>query len=526
MRNVLPSISRAGRLAAALPVMLLSLSSGGVALAQPSDTQSCTARKIVAMGRCYNCLAKEDRRLVLGGEADVQRCHDKLVDAFSTIDAGGGCGLTGDAEVAYTRVASVESDLDDTFLAEHFAAPDPAACAANQLKLAGRLAKCRAILRAGEVKLSRLYNDYSDHYNYDDYEPCMNVFIDRLNRIWEDGVTCPFPGDDGRNEVVSSIHFTMGYLPAGDFRDAHIGRAKLMFGALAGGDFSNATFSNTILDDADLAGSTFAGATFPIDPVYAVSMNRANLAGADFSGASIASVTAGALVACPAALPADWVCVGNQLLGPHVVADGYDLSGYDLEGVKLAGARFDGSDFSGANLRGIDFGDGQFGYSDFSGADLTNAVLGSMEIDGVNLDGADLSGVNLSYFDHSGIHFSARNLAACPAVLSSNYRCTQGTILGAWAIVDGLDFSGEDFTGGSYHHASFGGTMLVGTNFTSTQLSNANFTGANLTGANLANAYLYDATWSATICPDGVLSDAAGGTCCGHHLGSPPSHCE
>jgi uncharacterized protein YjbI with pentapeptide repeats len=507
---------------AALPLIMSCLWHANAAHAQLSG-KSCSARKIVAMGRCHNCLVKEDRRAVLGGAADYQRCHDKLVSQFSKLDATGDCGLTGDAEVAYSRITSGQSDLAATFVDEHFAAPDPAACAADQLKAAGQLAKCRAIHRASEVKASNFWNDYADNFNY--YDACMNAFAARFERIWADGTTCPSPGYDGWNQAVSSTLLTTGYIPRGDFRNGDIGRALLAFGALAGSDFSNATLHNTNLEDADLAGATFGGALFRDAPVRPVSMSRANLADADFSTAIFTHVTAGALVACPAALPADWVCINNHLLGPRVLANDYDLGGHDLEGLDLTGAWFNGSDFSAANLRGVEFGDGRFLGSDFSGADLTNAVIGYAEFAGVNFDGANFSGVDLSHFDYSGTRYSARNLAACPSALVDELSCTQGSLLGPFTIVDGLDFSGEDLSARSYHSASFVGATLVGTNLASTSLSYVNFTGANLTGANLAGARL-DAVWSATICPDGMLSDDVGGTCCGHHVGSPPADCD
>ncbi|MFI6595461.1 pentapeptide repeat-containing protein [Nonomuraea sp. NPDC050536] len=48
------------------------------------------------------------------------------------------------------------------------------------------------------------------------------------------------------------------------------------------------------------------------------------------------------------------------------------------------------------------------------------------------------------------------------------------------------------------------------------RLDGADLTGADLRGADLTGASLTAVTWRATTCPDGVISDAAGGTCAGH----------
>jgi uncharacterized protein YjbI with pentapeptide repeats len=511
---------------AALSLVLLDVCAGGIVHAT-SESQRCSAGKIVAMGRCYNCLVKEERRALSGDIADIDRCHEKLVDRFLKIDAAGGCGLAGDAEIAYARIADGLTEIVDSFLAEHSAAPEPAKCAAAQLKAAGTYAKCRAKHRASEVKVARYRNIYT---NFSPSEVCFAGLSSRLSRIWDQdgGSACPFPGNEGMDRITSSTILTTSYLPVGDFRDAHFEDVELQTGALAGGDFSDAVLHGTNLDDADLSGSTFVGASLGNFSFNPVSMNRANLSEVDFSSAHFVWITAGALAACPTGLPASWLCASNHILGPRVVARGYDLSGADLEGVDLSTARLGGSNFSGANLQGADFGNALFEDANFSGADLSNATWGSAEIRNANLDGANLSGVDMSGFyegDYLHYRFSARNLAACPATLQEYFTCTQGTIFGPYAIVDGVDFSGEDFTDGFFTNASLVGTLLVGTNFSLADLTQVDLTGANLTGANLANATI-SAVWSATICPDGVLSDAVGDTCCGHHVGAPPTYCQ
>jgi hypothetical protein len=48
------------------------------------------------------------------------------------------------------------------------------------------------------------------------------------------------------------------------------------------------------------------------------------------------------------------------------------------------------------------------------------------------------------------------------------------------------------------------------------RLDGADLTGADLTGADLTGASVTGVTWRNTICPDGKLSEQAGGTCAGH----------
>lgn len=61
----------------------------------------------------------------------------------------------------------------------------------------------------------------------------------------------------------------------------------------------------------------------------------------------------------------------------------------------------------------------------------------------------------------------------------------------------------------------FRGTSLFGTSFAGATISRGQFSDANLIGADLSDAVIDDARWQNTICPNGVNSDQAGGTCLG-----------
>jgi hypothetical protein len=81
----------------------------------------------------------------------------------------------------------------------------------------------------------------------------------------------------------------------------------------------------------------------------------------------------------------------------------------------------------------------------------------------------------------------------------------------AAAALRGADLSDTDLSG----------TNLRSVDLVDADLSGADLSGADLTGADLSGADLSGVTWSKTTCPDGKISDQAGGTCL-NHLGPPP----
>lgn len=65
-------------------------------------------------------------------------------------------------------------------------------------------------------------------------------------------------------------------------------------------------------------------------------------------------------------------------------------------------------------------------------------------------------------------------------------------------------------------NARLANAVLRDADLRNAKLDNADLSGADLTGADLTGASITGVRWANTICPDGVNSDAAGGTCAGH----------
>ncbi|RIV37650.1 hypothetical protein D2L64_15000 [Micromonospora radicis] len=70
--------------------------------------------------------------------------------------------------------------------------------------------------------------------------------------------------------------------------------------------------------------------------------------------------------------------------------------------------------------------------------------------------------------------------------------------------------------GADLRNARLIGAQLRDVDLRGAKLDGADLTGADLRGADLTGASMIQVTWSNTICPDGTLSDADGGTCQGH----------
>lgn len=173
-----------------------------------------------------------------------------------------------------------------------------------------------------------------------------------------------------------------------------------------------------------------------------------------------------------------------------------------LENAELTGADLSGAELFAANLNG----------TTLQAANLTRARLTSAHLDRANLRRADLTGVLLVDARLNGTDF---RLAAMPHSNLSN------------ASMFNADLRGADLSGSN----------LSGANLRSADLRGANLSGADLTGTNMTDAILGtdssdpdtftdldDVTWSGTVCPDRVRSDANDNSCLGHLLprGSTP----
>ena len=112
-------------------------------------------------------------------------------------------------------------------------------------------------------------------------------------------------------------------------------------------DLSGTDLHDILLGNANLSGANLSGAN-----LRNANLDGANLAGADLSGADLTNARASGLVNCPAALPAGWVCVNKNLLGPSAQVYNADLAGQNLNGLDLTGAYFSGTNLSDATFAG------------------------------------------------------------------------------------------------------------------------------------------------------------------------------
>lgn len=171
-------------------------------------------------------------------------------------------------------------------------------------------------------------------------------------------------------------------------------------------------------------------------------------------------------------------------------------------GLEMAGSgrmpqRLVGGNFSGADLAETIF---ELATNvDFTNANLANASFWNGDVTGSDFTGADLTGL------------SAVGMKGCDATLPTGWSCVEQVEL-------------ED--SGTKRYAMVGPHAdLLAADFRSSDLSGANLGFADLTAADFGGATLAGVIWSSTTCPDSTSSDANGGTCCGHHVGSAPASC-
>jgi outer membrane protein OmpA-like peptidoglycan-associated protein len=78
-----------------------------------------------------------------------------------------------------------------------------------------------------------------------------------------------------------------------------------------------------------------------------------------------------------------------------------------------------------------------------------------------------------------------------------------------------VDASGASFAGADLSEPLFERTSLFGASFAGAVINRGQFRNANLIGADITTTEFVDTRWGNTICPNGVNSDDAGGTCLG-----------
>lgn len=235
--------------------------------------------------------------------------------------------------------------------------------------------------------------------------------------------------------------------------------------------FDGATLSGVSFIDADAAGSTFAGTR-----ITDARMDGAVLVGADFSGATLSRVR----------------------------LTGADLRGADLRGAEVSNVRWDGvlcpnGETSEAAGGACDLGAEPIAVSFQPAESIAIAPLEFKPLCAPD-SGEDFAGADLSEEDFR----------------RADLRCASF----AGATIDRSDFtdadaSAADFSAAVITGATFESTSLFGASFAGVDVTQSQFRNANLIGADLSDATFTNVRWVNTICPNGVNSDVAGGTCLG-----------
>lgn len=331
-------------------------------------------------------------------------------------------------------------------------------------------------------------------------------------------------------------------------------------------DLSGADLGDVNISGADLAGANLSGANLLGVVAIESRWDTANLA-----GARLGRVFFG----CPVLPGADWKCVpGNvgifmgTVVGPGLDLRYAPLSSLDLSGASLAGSAVHQTaglaacpdTLPSSSWACVDQpANGQFALAGpgavLSYADLRNADLSGLNLTDAVLLQADLTGADLTGTTLTGV--AATLLVGCPASLpDSSWSCVAqpsedtfvlagpGVRLGATPVTEGvpdlrnIDLSGTNLIGADFYNAHLDGANFDGADLSSSRLAlaslpgatfmgadlsdadlrganlmNADMTNATLLGASLTGAIFAGATWSNTICPSGVNSDANGGVC-------------
>ena len=107
----------------------LSLSLAGTVLAGATAAQRCEAGKLKAAGKAAACRASALAKMALGGTGDLAACDMKLGEAFSKLEARGGCTTTLGEDVGIvTNFVDNASSCNAEMLSGTF----PTACCKDQ----------------------------------------------------------------------------------------------------------------------------------------------------------------------------------------------------------------------------------------------------------------------------------------------------------------------------------------------------------------------------------------------------------
>lgn len=189
-----------------------------------------------------------------------------------------------------------------------------------------------------------------------------------------------------------------------------------------------------------------------------------------------------------------------------------DLRGLDLSDLRLAGADFTsaqltGARFGGACLAGATLERADLGGADLSGADLSGARLAGADLSRARLEGADLSGACL---DHAVLEEARLRGAVLDDASAVEADFTQGDLTGVSARrgkFKDADLSGARLDQADFRGADLGGASLEGAQGDGVNLELADLAELRASGARLPNAFAGQASGSASIWTDAVLSN-------------------
>ena len=243
-------------------------------------------------------------------------------------------------------------------------------------------------------------------------------------------------GSDLENTNLTGANLADVDLRFADLTNVNLRDADLSYADLTDADLSDADLTNAYLQYADLRYANLTNADLTNARLDYVDLRNADLTGADLTGATLTHVHAINLEGCPAQLPDEWQCVGDNLVGPFANLYGADLTGADLSD----------ADLSDADLR----------YADLSAANLTGATLMNVNLANTNLTGATLENADLKYAGLTDADLRYANL--------------EGTYL-------------------------YGATLFRA-DLTNATLEYADFTDAIVTDADFTDTYWYQTTWT------------------------------
>jgi len=286
--------------------------------------------------------------------------------------------------------------------------------------------------------------------------------------------------------------------------------AKLQYdvaSATPGTGFGQLTATSATLTGATLAVTADVG----FAPVTGDSLALVQAAGVTgpFTATALPTVAGHGLAATLALTEVDLVVTDCDpgVYHPGVILTGQNLSGKNLIGCDLSGATLFTTNLSGANLTGANLTGAHMGF-----ANLTNAtVTGANFTNAINLNNA------LGLLSTLNNGWSNTNFSGTALNLASQNLSVHGTQL------NGANLSGANLSGATMSLTNLSGTILNGTNLTGANVTSASIDATNFTNAVLTNATLngsvgvpavtLPATYSNTICPSSVNSDANGGNC-------------